>query len=217
MRKTVVITGAMGSGKTEVALQIAEHAKIVGEEVTLIDLDFVNPYYRSVDKREVLERMGIRLLAPENTTIDTPLIADGTSQAISSPLGRTIVDLGGDPSGATVIAQFASDMKDYDFFAVINFSRIITENMAETEVLLREIELASRLKITGLISNTHLKEYTTKDIVLDGLIRCKELGNSMNLPVLMVTVTGDIAENIKESFDVPLLVIKRKLTNIWDV
>ena len=45
---TIIITGAYGSGKTEIALALA--ARYAAEEtVTLIDLDFVNPYFRVQD------------------------------------------------------------------------------------------------------------------------------------------------------------------------
>ena len=217
MRKTIIITGAMGSGKTEIALELAERLAET-EPVTLIDLDFVNPYYRSVDKRGELESTGIRLLAPEHTAIDTPLIADGTHEAITAPTGTTIVDLGGDPDGATIIAQFKEGINDYDFFAVINFSRITTENLPETIMLLKAIEQTGRLKLTGLISNTHMKEYTTKDIVLNGLEKCIDLGATLDLPVVLAAATEGIAQEIAgQTFSVPVLIIKRKLTNIWEI
>jgi len=215
MRKTTIITGAMGSGKTEVVLQIAGNcSKEVG--TTLIDLDFVNPFYRSVDKGEELKELGITLLGPEHISIDTPLIMPGTAEAMVAPTGQTIVDLGGDESGAKIIAQFAPSINEYDFFAVVNFSRVTTENAEDTIRMLYFIEDASRLKLTGIISNTHMKEYTTAKIILDGFSRASLLSEELNLPLIYVVTTAEFEEEIREKAGDKTFVMERRLKNIWE-
>jgi len=215
MRKTTIITGAMGSGKTEIALQIAENCSKIAE-TTIIDLDFVNPFYRSVDKAAELKGLGITLLGPEHVSIDTPLIMPGTAEAIAAPTGQTIVDLGGDESGAKIIAQFAPSIAEYDFFAVVNFSRVTTENAEDAIRMLCFIEEASRLKLTGIISNTHMKEYTTAKIILDGFSRATLLSEKLNLPLIYVVTTAEFESEIRREAGDKTLVMERRLKNIWE-
>mgnify|MGYP003240578704 FL=1 len=44
-----IFTGHFGSGKTEVALNFALQEKKKGEDVVIVDLDIVNPYFRTND------------------------------------------------------------------------------------------------------------------------------------------------------------------------
>ena len=73
MKNKIVICGHYGSGKTTFAVNLALRlAKEAG--VTLIDLDIVNPYFRSSDYTDLLEQSGVRVVAPNfaGSTLDTP-------------------------------------------------------------------------------------------------------------------------------------------------
>jgi Mrp family chromosome partitioning ATPase len=78
----LIITGAYGSGKTEVAMELAVRWA-EREAVTLIDLDFVNPYFRSQDHRAELEQHGVHIIAPDEkvAAIDADVydVANGTN------------------------------------------------------------------------------------------------------------------------------------------
>lgn len=58
-----IFTGHFGSGKTEVALNFALQEKKKGEDVVIVDLDIVNPYFRTNDARNVLMKNGIKVVA----------------------------------------------------------------------------------------------------------------------------------------------------------
>ena len=48
-KKITIVTGHFGSGKTNFSINLARHAAQGGARVTLIDMDIVNPYFRSAD------------------------------------------------------------------------------------------------------------------------------------------------------------------------
>ena len=48
------IVGHFGSGKTEIALNAAVYLREMGREVKLIDLDIVNPFFRSAEQKDML-------------------------------------------------------------------------------------------------------------------------------------------------------------------
>lgn len=54
MKKYLIIIGNFGSGKTELALNIAFEAAET-KKVTFVDLDIVNPYFRSTERKAELE------------------------------------------------------------------------------------------------------------------------------------------------------------------
>ncbi|MCF0104206.1 MAG: hypothetical protein HUJ51_02320, partial [Eggerthellaceae bacterium] len=76
----VVICGHYGVGKTNLCLNLAREFSLPGRKnssVTLIDLDLVNPYFRSSEYQDFCKLNGIELVAPilANTTVDIPSIS----------------------------------------------------------------------------------------------------------------------------------------------
>lgn len=154
--------------------------------VTLIDMDFVNPYFRLQDHRDDLAALGVHILAPEArvAAIDSPALPPSTGIALHHPTGQAVVDLGGDPAGAIVIAQFAPTLSTYDLWAVVNFARPTTDTPRAAADLLREIVVATRLRLTGLISNTYVGETTTAEDILAGYAQTTALATLLGLPVV---------------------------------
>ena len=72
--RAIVITGHYGSGKTNIAVNLAIDLAEKGEHVCVVDLDIVNPYFRTADFEELFKSRGIRLAAPRfaNTNLDIP-------------------------------------------------------------------------------------------------------------------------------------------------
>lgn len=48
-KKINIITGHYGSGKTNISVNMALELAKRGEKVTVVDLDIVNPYFRTAD------------------------------------------------------------------------------------------------------------------------------------------------------------------------
>ena len=60
-RKINIITGHYGSGKTNVSVNMALDLAEKGEKVTVVDLDIVNPYFRTADFKELFGEHNISL------------------------------------------------------------------------------------------------------------------------------------------------------------
>src|SRR5690606_24085526 len=129
------------------------------ENVVLADMDIVNPFFRSLDAKNILESRGISVLAPlfANTNVDVPALIPEIAAAIKNRNNSVILDVGGDEDGARVLGRYRSDIQDgeYDMFFVIDRARPLTGDPEDTLQYMEAIQEASRLKVTKLISNTH--------------------------------------------------------------
>ena len=88
-----VVCGHYGVGKTNLTLNIALDAAAAGRAVTVIDLDVVNPFFRSSDYRALLDERGIRLVAPvfAGTNVDGPSLSGTIEPAIdTAQRGRAV-------------------------------------------------------------------------------------------------------------------------------
>ena len=73
--RLTLVTGHYGTGKTEFSVNLALALAEAGERVALADLDIVNPYFRSRERRELLEAAGIRLIATSQALADADVPA----------------------------------------------------------------------------------------------------------------------------------------------
>ena len=119
-----IIVGHYGSGKTEIALSMALQARMAGESTTLIDLDIVNPFFRSAEQTEFLKENGIRLLAPNfaTTAVDIPSLPAEITSVFEDNQSRAIFDVGGDDVGAIALGQYRTrfEKSGYEMLYVIN-------------------------------------------------------------------------------------------------
>ena len=201
-----VVCGHYGVGKTNLTLNIALDAAAAGRAVTVIDLDVVNPFFRSSDYRALLDERGIRLVAPvfAGTNVDGPSLSGTIEPAIDTaqrawrdgderPL--VLVDAGGDDAGATALGRFARTVEQapYEMLYVVNRSRNLTQEPAEAVEVLREIEAKSHLAATAVANNTHLQEDTDASVVAAGIPFAQEVARLAGLPLAFTTVPADAA------------------------
>ncbi len=102
----VVIVGNYGSGKTEISINLAANRKREGLEVRIADLDLVNPYFRTREARVPLSEMGIDVVLPPKQYLkaDLPILSPKIAGMIRQPSQLTLLDVGGNDVGATVLA-----------------------------------------------------------------------------------------------------------------
>ncbi len=219
-KNIVIFTGNFGSGKTETAVNFAlKHAE-ERNDISIADLDIVNPYFRCREAREPMEQAGIKVVTPEGeyNWADLPIILPEIRGMIKRSTGLTIFDVGGDDVGAKVLSSFADVLQadSYELNIVLNINRPFTETVEGCLKMMKEIETASNLKITGIVSNSHLIENTNIDIVLAGLSLVQSVEKETGVPVRFVSVSEDVFETAKNKIkDVPLLKIKRLMTPPW--
>ncbi|MBP1925558.1 hypothetical protein J2Z76_001417 [Sedimentibacter acidaminivorans] len=199
-KRLVIITGHYGSGKTEFAVNYAVKMKNSYSNVSLADLDIVNPYFRSREKKILLEDMGIQVLdsSINNQTLDLPALPAGIMGSITNLNMKAILDIGGDPVGARVLARFSDQIKmmDYDLFYVINGNRPETQTKENVIRYLKDIESTSGLKVTGLINNTHLLKDTSVSDVELGHELSKEVSWEIDVPIRYESAMMNIADKI---------------------
>lgn len=187
-----IICGHYGCGKTNLSINLAIDLARQGRKVTLVDLDIVNPYFRSSDYNQVLEQHGIQLIAPlfARTNVDMPALPAQMESIFSMPDRAVIIDVGGDDAGATALGRYARQIQQLDqvgIYYVINRYRALTTQPEQAAALLREIETACRLKATGIINNSHVQSLTTAEDVLQSLSFAEETSRILNLPLMMHT------------------------------
>ena len=213
-RRITILVGSFGSGKTEIALNGALALAASGRPVTLADLDVVKPYFRSRAARAILDEAGIRLLAPtgETTHADLPIVVPQVRAALRDPSCRLVIDVGGDDTGARVLGSLSDVMPvaDTQVLVVLNFRRPATSGAEEAAAMVRQIEAAARVTVTGLVSNTHLMRETTPRVVLEGHRMAVATADILGIPVVAVTATSDVAADLAgEELGCPVVVLQR--------
>lgn len=188
--KVTVISGHFGTGKTNIAVNLALALSRPGDPVRLADLDIVNPYFRSADNRELLERNGIGALIPAfaNTNVDIPALPPDYN-LIFSGAGRSIADVGGDPEGAAVLGLSRDDYiaAGYRMYFVWNKYRPQVASVEGALAMLRDIERVSGMSFCGIINNSNLGSATTAETVLSSIPEADALSSASSLPLVMTT------------------------------
>lgn len=189
-----IVTGHYGSGKTNLSLNLAIDAAAAGQQVTLVDLDIVNPYFRSSDYETFLADKNIRVVAPNlaGSTLDTPSLSGRIYTAIDGATSErpVILDVGGDDAGATALGRFAKNISahPYRMIYVVNQLRGSAQEVGEVVQILAEIEEKSHLTATDIVNNSHLKDETTEALILASLPFAEDVSMQLGLPVVCTTV-----------------------------
>lgn len=203
--RITLICGHYGSGKTNFALNMAVNAAKKGEKITLVDLDIVNPYFRTADYRDELEKLGVNVIAQnlEGTTLDAPALTARMFSIFEESMGRVIVDVGGDDVGATALGRFSKQLNasGYDMLCVINKFRKFISSPDEAAQLLGEIESACRLKATGIVNNSHLGAQTSAQDIISSVDYAKETAELIGLPLVYTTAPKAVAEQLEGKVD----------------
>lgn len=172
-RRFTVLVGNYGSGKTELSLNLALAASDAGS-ATLVDLDIVNPYFRSGSKAEEMEAAGIRVLMPSFalSTVDIPALPPEIQSVFETPCDRVIFDVGGDDTGAAALGRYAPSFRRYrqDVLVtlVVNTMRPMTLTAEDIVELARRIEARGRLTIDAIVNNTNLSDLTDAAMIARG-------------------------------------------------
>jgi len=205
LEKTILVTGHYGSGKTNLSVNLAIDLKKQGRQVVLVDLDIVNPYFRTADFKDLMQQKGIELFASPyaNSNLDLPIL---TAQ-LGARLGggdTVIVDVGGDDSGATALGGYAPRIlqNPYSMLYVINSYRYMTRQATEATGLMKAIEKSSRLRVTHLVNNSHLSHLTTKEDVERSLPYANLVAEQTGKPLAFTAAKRDVAKELAHLTDI---------------
>jgi len=220
LRGIIIIVGAYGSGKTEVSINVALAMNRRGIDVRLADLDLVNPYFRSREARHVLKSRGIDVVLPEEQYMhaDLPILTPKVSGMLRKPSGLTLLDVGGDDVGATVLAALADFLKGQapEVLQVINPNRPHTDTVEGCLKIRGEIEKSARMTITGFVGNANLMEATQAQDIFDGYDFASRVAQAAGIPLRFITAPAALLTRIdKRSIQCPILALKRQLVPPW--
>lgn len=201
-KKITVFAGHYGSGKTNLAVNYALKLRESGKEVSVCDLDIVNPYFRTKDSEKLFNEHGIRMIASEfaNSNVDLPAIPSAAYSIFSAP-GCAVVDLGGDDRGAYALGRFAELLEecgDYHMLLVISMYRPDTRTAADTIEVMREIEDACHVKFTGVVNNSNLGKLTDAEHVINSVGYADEVCKMADIPLVMTAYPEELG-----ALDVP--------------
>ncbi len=208
IKRLTLLCGHYGSGKTNIAVNLALFMKQSFPAVKIADLDIVNPYYRTIDSRKELESQGIRVIRSDYAggNLDFPALPQEMYALTDDRSVPAVLDIGGDDRGALVLGRLAPailEENDYEMLAVINRFRPLTPDAASTVEVLKEIEMAGKIPFTGLVNNSNLGRETTEETVLSSLEYAEEVADRTGLPVVLSTVRADLFGPLKEKIPNP--------------
>lgn len=214
----IILTGNYGSGKTELALNLS---LLFSEQykTTLVDLDIVNPYFRSGEKADEMRRAGIRMLMPTYamTTVDIPALPAEIQSVFETPSDRVIFDVGGDDTGAAALGRFYPSFmarrNRTKMAFVINCMRPLTRDADDIIDLAERIQNRGRLKIDLLINNTNLADLTEPGMVENGEKVTLLCGKRLGIPDIITTGREEILNRC--SLQTETLNIRRYMAPEW--
>lgn len=253
--KVTILTGRYGSGKSEVAINLAlkrvdrlvdgaiEREKALRDEDDddergggifqdflksfigtstidtpyLYDLDTINPYFRGGRAEAILRSAGVHYISG--------IHGGGNSDITSMPAlkrdaSKIYIDISGDEQGIKVLSSYKEQLDeiggDVALFVVFNACRegSSLSEMEEYIGALRGVGLAP----TGIISNSHLMDQTTRDVILQGQKEALAIQDALGTPLVGVTYPKGVVKK-KELLDaVPremLIPLKLYLKDKW--
>ena len=220
-RRIRIITGHYGSGKTEFAVNYVKKLReSVDGRVAIADLDIVNVYFRSREKKEELEEKGIQVIASnlDTAVADVPAVSGAMTMPVINKEYQYVVDLGGNDVGTLVLGRIKPllDHAEADFFMVVNAYRPNTSTPEGIIEQMENLEYAAGLKVTGFINNTNLVRETTAECLLHGDEVLKEVTKHTGVPVKYVSYVKDVmTEEIPEGLSGELFPMEFNMRKTW--
>ena len=215
-----IITGHYGTGKTEFAVNLALAMAAEGENVMLADLDIVNPYFRSRERKPMLEAAGVRLISSSQacSDADVPALPAELLTILENRDVRGILDIGGDPVGARVLARFQPKIvrEDYQLLYVLNANRPEVRTPETAIAYLRGIEATTGLTCGGIINNTHLCGETTEEEIRKGALLAADVSRETGIPVLCHVAEEKFVPALSDLSE-PVFPITIKMKKPWEL
>lgn len=222
LTRVTALVGHYGSGKTELAVNLAMDAKARLDrlrleeqfpedilpycKVTICDLDIANPYFRSREKKSLFVKNDIDIISntfEADITEDLPAVSPRILAPLQQNKCRTILDVGGNKTGAMLLNQYKKYLtqKDSQLLCVVNANRPETDNFLGVVDHINSIILETGVPFAGLINNTHMLSETTVEDVIKGHLLCREISEAIGVPLLFDSCRQNLAKPLSEEVE----------------
>jgi DNA repair exonuclease SbcCD nuclease subunit len=218
-----IFTGHFGSGKTEVSVNYAIKLIEKGKITAIVDFDIVNPYFRTADVKELLEKKGIWVVTSQyaNTNVDVPALPPEINTIFEKKEYTIVLDVGGDEIGARVLSRYREEIlkDDYEIFFVVSARRPMTDTAEKIVEVISEIEYSSRLKITKLVNNTNLLDSTEIEDIVEGQRLVEEVSARLNIPIAFTSGFSEVMKEYEKgvaAHSTPLFMMDKLIKLPWE-
>lgn len=188
------VVGHYGSGKTEIAMALALVAADAGRKVKVVDLDIVNPFFRSAEQASALCARGVGMIAPPYalTGVDLPVLPAEVQSVFDDPSFCAVLDVGGEEAGAAALGRYRSqlDRTGCALYYVVNVFRPFSEDEDQIVRQMERIARRARFMPTGLINNANLGPWTEPRHLLEGQAILERVSERTGIPI--AAVAGEV-------------------------
>ena len=194
MKKIIILIGNYGSGKTEIAMNLAVRAAAGGKRTQVVDLDKINDYFRMSDHVKLLAENHIDVVSP--TFAGQGVTQTSVSAAVASAFAQdwdlVIFDVGGDPAGAMSLARYHQDFAalepgQLEVYDIVNVFRPMSETAEKIIKLKGDMEGFARPTVTGFENNSNLLNFASADDLRRGYDVIREASDMSGIPVVYTT------------------------------
>ncbi|MDD4503934.1 MAG: ATP-binding protein [Clostridiaceae bacterium] len=219
-KRVRIIIGHYGSGKTEFAVNYTFGLAAQGKKTSIVDLDIVNPYFRSREIEPQFVEKGIRVISSsiKGLSGDLPALSPEIYSVLQDTSYEVVFDVGGDMVGARALGRYHEyfDREPYDMLFVLNANRHQTNTVDGAVSYLRSIEDSSKQKVTALVNNTHLCGNTTVEEIMKGQKLCEDVSTVLGLPIKYVVVEKKFVDMLPKGLQGEVLPIDIYMTKPWE-
>ena len=204
MKEYWVLVGSFGSGKSELALNLAVQKAKEGP-CTVVDLDVINPYFRVSERGDVLEPAGVELIMPPFALekIEIMALSARVYSVFAPGEGTVIFDIGGDDVGSVALGQYRPRFdqiprENLHVLFIVNPLRPTAADFESAMDTLNKIRYVSRLPVTGIVNNANLAGETEVSHLAEGCELVRALSEATGIPVWGTCGTETVLEEFRQ-------------------
>lgn len=220
-KRITIFTGHFGSGKTEVAVNYALQAAETGKKTAIVDLDIVNPFFRTADVRNRLEAGGIKVITPvyANTNVDVPSLPAEINSLFEDKSYSVILDVGGDDLGARAVSRYRDQIAcdDYIHYFVVNTRRPMTRTPDEIIRMILEIQDGAGLKVDKLVNNANMLGESTPELLAEASEILGVVSDRLSIPVGFISGMEEVLSSYEGDRGIERLYMKKNIRLPWEL